>query len=114
MRFLQPDYLYLLLLLAVLFPLWLYRTARLRRARYAASAPVRKLSSPSSTTADFAVFVCMALSLAALAVALAKPQWVREIINPQLKKMDLVFLIDTSPSMRGEDIRPTRLDRALE
>ena len=33
MRFLQPHYLYLLLLLAVLFPLWLYRVTRVRRAR---------------------------------------------------------------------------------
>lgn len=114
MRFLQPDYLYLLLLLAVLFPLWLYRTARLRRARHAASAPVRRLSLPSSTRADVAIFFCMALALTSLVMALAHPQWVHDTITPQLKKMDLVFLIDTSPSMRAEDIRPTRLDRALE
>lgn len=114
MRFLQPQYLYLLLLLGLLFPLWLYRTARLRRARLAASAPVRALSLPSSTAADAALFLCMSLSMTALVMALAQPQWVREVVNPQLKKMDLVFLIDTSPSMRAEDIRPSRLDRALE
>src|SRR6476660_9950501 len=114
MRFMQPHYLYLLLLLAALFPLWLYRVARLRGARRSASGPVRILSLPSSTRADVAIFFCMALALTALIMALSQPQWVREVITPQLKKMDLVFLIDTSPSMRAEDIRPSRLDRALE
>jgi Ca-activated chloride channel family protein len=28
--------------------------------------------------------------------------------------MDLVFLLDTSPSMRADDIKPSRLERALE
>ena len=114
MRFLQPHYLYLLLLLAVLLPLWLFRVTRVRRARILASAPVRNLSSPSSTTADVAIFLSAALALASLIIALAQPQWVHQVITPQLKKMDLVFLIDTSPSMRAEDIRPSRLDRALE
>jgi Ca-activated chloride channel family protein len=114
MRFLQPHYLYLLLLLVVLFPLWLFRVTRLRRARLLASAPVRNLSSPSSAFADVAVFLTAALALASLVLAAAQPQWVHRVINPQLKKMDLVFLIDTSPSMRAEDIRPSRLDRALE
>lgn len=114
MRFLQPHYLYLLLLLLALVPLWLFRVTRVRRARILASAPVRNLSSLSSTTADAAIFLCATLALASLVLSLAQPQWVRQVINPQLKKMDLVFLIDTSPSMRAEDIRPSRLDRALE
>jgi Ca-activated chloride channel family protein len=114
MRFLQPQYLYLLLLPAVLFPLWLFRVTQVRRARILASAPVRNLSSLSSPSADAAIFLAAVLVLAALVMALAQPQWVRQVITPQLKKMDLVFLIDTSPSMRAEDIRPTRLDRALE
>ena len=114
MRFLQPHYLYLLLLLLALFPLWLFRVTRVGRARILASSPVRNLSSLSSTTADAAIFGAATLALASLVLSLAQPQWVRQVINPQLKKMDLVFLIDTSPSMRAADIRPSRLDRALE
>jgi len=114
MRFLQPHYLYLLLLLLALFPLWLYRVTRARRARILASAPARNLSHLSSSSADVAIFACAALALTAMVMALAQPQWVHQVITPQLKKMDLVFLIDTSPSMRAEDIRPSRLGRALE
>ncbi len=114
MRFMQPQYLYLLLLLLVLFPLWFFRLTRTRRARLLASAPVKNLSLLSSASGDVAVFLAATLALAALVLALAQPQWVRQVVNPELKKMDLVFLIDTSPSMRAEDIRPSRLDRALE
>ena len=114
MRFLQPQYLYLLLLLLALFPLWLFRLTRTRRARTAASAPVKNLSSFSSTSGNAGIYLLTTLALAALVLALAQPQWVRQVVNPELKKMDLVFLIDTSPSMRAEDIRPSRINRALE
>jgi Ca-activated chloride channel homolog len=114
MRFLQPQYLYLLLLLLGLFPLWLYRLTRTRRARVIASAPVKNLASLSTAFGGVAIFITTTLALAALVLALAQPQWVRQVVHPELKKMDLVFLIDTSPSMRAEDIRPSRLERALE
>lgn len=114
MRFLQPQYLFLLLLLLALFPLWLFRFTRTRRARRTASGPVKSLSNLSSTSGNAGVYLLTTLALAALVLALAQPQWVRQVVNPELKKMDLVFLIDTSPSMRAEDIRPSRLNRALE
>jgi len=114
MRFQQPDYLYLLFLLLTLLPFWFYRLTRTLRARRMARAPVRNLSSLSSKWADIGISVFTVLALAALVLSLAQPQWVREVVNPQLKKMDLVFLIDTSPSMHAEDIRPSRLERALE
>ena len=113
MRFQQPDYLYLLLLLLTLLPFWFYRLTRTLRARRTARAPVRNLSSLSSKWADIGISVFTALALTALVLSLAQPQWVRQVVNPQLKKMDMVFLIDTSPSMHAEDIRPSRLERAL-
>ncbi|MEA2992876.1 MAG: Ca-activated chloride channel [Alphaproteobacteria bacterium] len=114
MRFLQPQYLFLFLLLLVLLPLSFYRLSRTLRLRSAASAPLRKLSRLSSGSSDIAIYLSGILALVALIVVLAQPQWVRQVIIPEFKKMDLVFLVDTSPSMRSEDIRPSRLQRALE
>ncbi len=115
MRFLQPYYLLLFVLPLVLLPLWFYRLSRMRvlRARLAAGA-LRALSSLSSLSGEVAAFLLANLALAALIMALAQPQWVRRVAVPEFKKMDLVFLIDTSPSMRAEDVRPSRLDRALD
>lgn len=114
MRFLQPQYLYLFLVLLALLPLWFYRLSRTMRARSAASAPLKNLSSLSSRFGQSAAYLLAVLAGAALIAALAQPQWVRQTVVPELKKMDVVFLIDASPSMRAEDIRPSRLARALD
>jgi Ca-activated chloride channel family protein len=114
MRFLQPEYLLLSLLLLVLLPLSFYRLTRTLRARLAASAPMREISSLSWRSSDIAIFLLASLALASLILVLAQPQWIRRAVLPEFKKMDLVFLIDTSPSMRADDIRPSRLERALD
>ncbi len=82
MRFQQPDYLYLLFLLLTLLPFWFYRLTRTLRARRMARAPVRNLSSWSSKWADIGISVFTVLALAALALSLAQPQWVQEVVDP--------------------------------
>lgn len=116
MRFLQPQYLKLFLILAALFPLWTYRlwVKAQTRGTLGDSQPLRKLSHLSSLRREFAQFLLFSGVLAALILALAQPQISREKKVPLAKRMDLVFLLDTSPSMRAEDIRPSRLERALE
>ncbi len=114
MRFLQPHYLFLSLLLLVLLPLSFYRLISTLRTRMAASAPMRKLSALSSRSSDVAIYLLASFALVALILVTAQPQWVHRVVIPEFKKMDLVFLVDTSPSMRAEDIRPSRLDRALD
>ncbi len=55
------------------------------------------------------------LWIAALAlgiVALARPQWGEKWIEVQHMGLDIVVVLDTSNSMRAEDIRPNRLERA--
>jgi Ca-activated chloride channel family protein len=52
--------------------------------------------------------------MAAIIVALAHPQLMHEKKVPQQAVMDVVFLLDTSPSMKAADIQPSRLERALE
>jgi Ca-activated chloride channel family protein len=114
MRFLQPHYLFLALLLLVLLPLSYFRLRRTLRIRRALSGPLRQMSSLSSAAGEVAIFLLSGATLAALILALAQPQWIRSIVIPEFKTMDFVFLVDTSPSMRAEDISPSRLDRALD
>ena len=47
-----------------------------------------------------------------LVIALARPQWDREVREIDSLGQDIVFLIDVSKSMDAQDIRPTRLERA--
>ncbi len=59
---------------------------------------------------------CLLLNMvmAAIILALAHPQLIQEKKVPQPGVMDVVFLLDTSPSMRAGDIQPSRLARALD
>lgn len=116
MRFLQPQYFKLLFLLAALLPLWLYYLSTKLRTRRDLGDPrtLARISHLSSVRASFLRTLLFNLVLASLIVALAHPQRMREKSVAQPKGMDLVFLLDTSPSMRAEDVSPSRLGRATE
>jgi Ca-activated chloride channel homolog len=114
--FLQPEYFKFFFLLAAALPLWLFYfySKRSIRARLGTGAPLYRVSHLHSLWRDIARYLLVNLALAALVLALAHPQLKREKPVPQPEKMDLVVLLDNSPSMRAEDIPPSRLERALE
>ena len=116
MKFLYPEYLKLLLLLVGLLPLCLYHLYTKHRTRLGLgdSLPLRRISHPSPLWREGMRYLLLNLVLAALVFALAHPQLIRETKVSEPKKMDIVFLLDTSPSMRANDILPSRLERALE
>jgi Ca-activated chloride channel family protein len=116
MVFLQPEYLKLFFLLLLLAPFWLfYLLTKLRgRKRLGAAGPVHKISHLHSLWRDGIRYLLMNLALAALVLALAHPQLIREKQVGQPEKMDVVILLDNSASMRAEDVPPSRLERALE
>jgi Ca-activated chloride channel family protein len=47
-------------------------------------------------------------------LALARPQTVSERSLSEMRRMDVVLLLDTSPSMQARDITPSRLARATD
>jgi len=116
MSFLYPEYLKLLGLLLVLLPLWVFRTLSIRetRLRLGARRALRNVSRLSSAGRESLRFFLLSLALSALILALAHPQLKREKQEPMPIALDMVFLLDTSPSMRARDLQPSRLGRALE
>jgi Ca-activated chloride channel homolog len=116
MVFLQPEYFKLFFVLVFLVPLWLFYffSKRNSRIRLGAGGPLRKISHLRPLWRDLARYLLINLALAALVLALAQPQLIREKQVAQPERIDVVFLLDNSPSMRAEDIPPSRLERALE
>ncbi len=51
-------------------------------------------------------------ALTAAILALARPQWGERWIEVQHRGLEILVVLDTSNSMRAEDIRPNRLERA--
>lgn len=116
MRFLHPGYLNLFFVLVALLPPWLYSlyTKRKTRLSLGIDSPIRRISRVSSFGRETGRFFLYNVVGASLILALAHPQRIRETYTPEPRKMDFVFLLDSSPSMWAEDIRPTRLTRAAE
>ncbi len=116
MKFLYPEYFKLFFLLLALLPCWLYflHTKLRTRKVLGVGAALTRISHVASVRKDFLRCVLLNLVMTAIILALAHPQWMQERKIPQPGIMDLVFLLDTSPSMRAEDIQPSRLTRALE
>jgi Ca-activated chloride channel family protein len=116
MVFLHPEYFKLFYLLAFLAPLWLFYffSKRNTRQRLGPGSPLHKISHLHSLWRDGARYLLVNLALAGLVLALAHPQLIREKRVPQPERIDVVLLLDNSPSMRAEDIPPSRLERALE
>ena len=116
MKFLYPQYLKLFFLLIALLPFWLYylRAKERNRLKLGVGEPLRRISHLSSLGKDWAKCLLINAVMGALILALAHPQLIQEKKAPQPGIMDIVFLLDTSPSMWASDIQPSRLERALE
>jgi Ca-activated chloride channel family protein len=116
MKFLHPEYLNLFLLLAALLPCWLYFVYGKRRSRriLGIGLALKRISHFSSVRKDAIRCLLLNLVMAAMIFALAHPQRIQVEKVPQPGVLDVVFLLDTSPSMKAADIQPSRLARALD
>jgi Ca-activated chloride channel family protein len=116
MKFLHPENLKLFFVLLAVLPCWIYFLQSKRRSRESlgVGAALTRISRFSSMRKDVIRCLLLNLVMAAVIVALAHPQMVQEQKVPQPGILDVVFLLDTSPSMRATDVQPSRLARALE
>lgn len=115
MRFDSPALLWLLLVAppALWFLLW--RAWRRKQALLGAFIEPRLLASLTAGLSARRRQVRWALlvgAVAALVVALARPQWGFAWEETRQRGLDLVIAIDTSKSMLADDLAPNRLTRA--
>ncbi len=114
--FLHPEYFKLFFLALALLPFWAYQffVKYGTRRSLGHSESLKRLSHLSSLRRECLRYVLVNLVFSLLIFSLAHPQVIREKKIAQPKKMAIVFLLDTSPSMRAQDVWPSRLERALE
>jgi Ca-activated chloride channel family protein len=113
-RFAHPEYLYGLLLVPALVAfLWL--SARLRRrslARFGTPRMLGRLTEGASPVKRLWQATLASLALVFLVVAIANPQIGTRMEEVKQEGIDLFIALDVSLSMRAEDIKPSRLDKA--
>lgn len=114
MQFARQEYFWLLLSVPFVILLWAigawhHRRMRIRFGNISNLEAISRISWPGREWLRGLMFAA-ALMLMVLALAFPTAN-VREL-QPIPKPTDLVFLLDTSPSMYGRDMDPTRLGRA--
>jgi Ca-activated chloride channel family protein len=112
MSFLSPWFLLGLLLLPLAVGIWLL--AERRRMRYAVRYPnvdVLATVVPTRSWLRLVAPVIFLAALAALLLALARPQVSRTVVKD---KATVILVLDTSRSMQAKDVKPTRLAAAQE
>src|SRR5690348_1164038 len=115
MRFAEPVWLWMGLgVSAALIVLMCWSVRQRARALVALTGPKRSALGVASLSPARQRLKQAALLLgtASVFVALARPQWGYHLEAQHGRGIDLMFAIDTSKSMRADDLRPSRLARA--
>lgn len=115
MRFAQPHFLWLLLVLPPvlgLFFWWVNRERQKLMAQFIDSRLLAGLLSGWSPARRKLRQACTVAAVVFLILALARPQWGYDQQEIKLRGLDIVVAVDTSKSMLAEDITPNRLTRA--
>jgi Ca-activated chloride channel family protein len=110
----NPTALYLLLLFPI-FIIFLVFFAKQRKRQLLKFCDEALLAFHNKNFSGFYFNLSTALLMIAfffMVIALARPQWDREVRIIDTMGQDIVFLIDVSKSMDAVDISPTRLERA--
>jgi Ca-activated chloride channel homolog len=113
-RFAHPEYLYLLLLVPALTAFFWFVALRRRKAseKFGTPAMVRKLSEDASPAKRILRAAFLLTALAFLVLGLANPQIGTRMEEVKQEGVDLFIAIDVSLSMKAEDLKPNRLERA--
>lgn len=114
LRFAHPGYLWALLavpLLALGF-FFLHRWRKQLLRRFVSEPLVSRLAPEASTAKRSVKQALLLLAVACLIVAAANPQVGTRLEEVKREGIDLFIALDVSLSMKAEDIRPSRLEKA--
>jgi Ca-activated chloride channel homolog len=114
MEFAKAEYFWLLLALPVVILLWGIGAwhQRRMRSRFGNIRNLERISRISWPGREWFRGVLFVAALTLMVLALAYPSAIVREMRAIPKPTDLVFLLDTSPSMYGRDMDPSRLGRA--
>ena len=114
MRFGEPLYLYLILIIPLLisFLIWTERKRKVLTSRFVDTNVLSRLVSPEVRKQRRTKTKLLLWSLVFLVLALAQPRWGFQWEDLKQRGVDIIAVLDVSNSMRATDIKPNRLERA--
>lgn len=114
MRFANPEYLYLLLLLPVIILLFIYSNYRRRKNINSYGDPqlLKSLIPSTAKLRNRITFWFTFFALALIVFTLARPQFGSKKESVTTRGVEVVVALDISNSMLADDIYPNRLEKA--
>lgn len=114
MRFGEPLYFYLLLLIPLLigFSIWAEKKRKVLSAKFVDASLLSRLVGPGVAKQRRTKTKLLMWSLVFLVIALAQPRWGFQWQDLKQRGVDIIVALDVSTSMRATDIKPSRLERA--
>ena len=98
-------------LLGVFF-LWVMLAKRRALERFSSAAIVSKLTQSVSPRRQTTKYVLLLVGLTFVVLALTAPRLGAKLAMAQRRGVDVVVVLDVSRSMRAQDVKPSRLERA--
>ncbi len=113
-RFAHPEYVYLLLILPALVLVYALVSRARRKAlrRFGEEQILERLAESASKKKRLLKFVVLLTALAFIIVGLANPQIGTRLQEVKQEGVDIFVALDVSLSMKAEDIKPNRLEKA--
>ena len=114
MRFANPEYLYLLLLLPVMICLFIYSNYRKKKniTSYGDPQLLKKLMPSTAVLSNRISFWLTFFALGLIVVMMARPQFGAKKETVTTRGVEVVVALDISNSMLADDISPNRLEKA--
>lgn len=116
LRFAHPEFLYLLGIVPVVLLAFITMQVRKKRAIQKMGEPllIQKLAADTSKTKPWLKSILFSIALALLIIGVANPQIGTRLEEVKREGVDIIIALDISNSMKAEDIRPNRLERAKQ
>ena len=113
-KFANPDILFLLFIVPIfIIGFIVTRILRTRNIKkFGDSNLMKSLMPGASSGKEIFKFSLMMLSLVALIICVARPQFGSKLQNVKKKGVEVMVALDISNSMMAEDIKPNRLERS--
>ena len=114
MRFGEPIYLYLIVLIPLLigFLIWAEKKRKALSTQFVDASLYSRLVSPRAVEQRRKKTRLLIWGLVFLMIALAQPRWGFQWEDLKQRGVDIIIALDVSNSMRATDIKPSRLERA--
>ena len=115
-RFAQPQYLYLLLIVPLMWAIYFYSVYRNRKnmAKYGNPQILQSLAPDVSKYKPGTKFFLQQLALMIMIFIIARAQMGAKIETVKKQGVEIIIALDVSNSMLARDIAPSRLDKAKQ